>query len=357
MNKLISQFFVLSLLFLASCSSDDDGGSNPEESKGAYDNGILISGEGSGAGTGSISYVSDDLTISENLIYKKVNSTELGVYVQSVAFDDDSAFIIVDNANTITVVDRYTFEYEGEISTGLSTPRFMVVDGDTGYVTNWGDPSNDSDDFIAVVNLNSNAVVETIPVGNGPERIVENNGKLYVSHKGAYSTNNIISVIDTDDDSVEEITVKDNPDELFINSVGDLMVLSEGNTIYDADWNVVGQTAASISTIDTSSNAVVEELVFADGNSPSLMVLDGSTVYFALNNEIYAMNESASNLPSASLLEAEGFMYAFAVDSDRIYATDTSFSDVSKLNIYDLDTQEKLDTKEVALGAAKIYFN
>ena len=90
-NKLTTKLTILSALFLASCTSDDD---SIEEPKGDYENGILISGEGSGASTGSVTFVSEDFVTSENLIYKNINGTELGIYLQSMAFDDTRAFII-----------------------------------------------------------------------------------------------------------------------------------------------------------------------------------------------------------------------------------------------------------------------
>ena len=112
----------------------------------------------------------------------------------------------------------------------------MTVVGDKGYSTNWGSTSVDTDDFVAVIDLNSNAVIQKIPVALGPERIVENDGKLYVSHKGAWSTNNLVSVIDIATENVAEVTVGDNPDELFFDANGILYVLSEGRIIYDEDW-------------------------------------------------------------------------------------------------------------------------
>ncbi|GAB1856574.1 hypothetical protein MHTCC0001_14090 [Flavobacteriaceae bacterium MHTCC 0001] len=352
-NKLVLVCSILSVLFFTACSNDDDSVTQ----KGDYENGILVSGEGSSAGTGSVSFISNDLATSENLIYKKVNNAELGTFLQSIAFDASRAFIVVDNANTVTVVDRFTFENEGEITTDLSTPRYMVVSGDKGYITNWGSTADDTDDFIAVVDLSTYTVEKTISVGNGPERIIEREGKLYVSHKGAFTTNNIISVINITDDNVQEVTVKDNPDELFFDNSGALIVLSEGRTLYDANFNVLGHTLGSISKIDVSSLTVNSEINFADGEHPSLMTLQNSTIYYALGAGIYAMDINATTLPSSPVITAEGFLYGMEVGNNSVYTTNASFTDVSVLNIYDLTTLEKIDSKEVALGASKIYFN
>ncbi|GAA3653831.1 YncE family protein [Flavivirga jejuensis] len=351
-NKLISKVFILSVLFLASCSDDD----SPQLPKGDYENGLLISGEGSGAGTGSVSFVSNDLTTTENLIYKKVNTTELGIYLQSMAFDDDRAFIIVDNANSVTVVDRYTFEEKATITSGLEVPRYMAVVGNKGYVTNWGkgDYTTDiDDDFITVINLDTYTVEEKIDVAIGPERIIENNGKLYVSHKGAFSTNNVVSVIDLSDNSIEEITVGYKPDEIFVNDQGELIVLCGGNE----SWTANGETEASIRKIDVSTNLEISSLTFATGEHPSLLVLDNGALYYDINNEVYMIDENATALPSTSIFEPQGYLYGMEVKDGKAYLLDSSFSDLSELNIYDLTTKDKLDTKSVALGASKIYFN
>jgi len=354
-SKLLSNALILSVLFLTSCSNDDDGIQLP---RGDYENGILISGEGSpSAGTGSITFVSNDLTTTENLIYKKVNNTELGTFLQSIAFDNESAFIVVDNANSITVVDRYTFEEKTIITTDLIAPRYMTIVGDKGYVTNWGSTSDDTDDFIAIVNLNTNVVDDTISIGNGPERIISRGGKLYVSHKGAFSTNNIISVIDIETKNVEAITVKDNPDELFFNSSGSLVVLSEGRTLFDSSFNVTGHTLGSISIIDINTLTVSQEFDFAEGEHPNLMVSDDGNIYYAVGGKVYSIEENATSLSSESIVESQGFLYGMEVKDDRIYLLDASFSDLSELNVYSLGTQDKIDTKAVALGASKIYFN
>ncbi len=353
-SKFLTKLFILSVLFLTACTSDDDG---VAASKGNFENGILVSGEGSGAGTGSISFISDDFETVNQLIYKGVNTAELGTFLQSLAFDAQRAFIVVDNANSVTVVDRFTFESEAVITTDLITPRYMAVAADKGYVTNWGSTSDDADDFIAVIDLNSYTVESTIPVGNGPEQIIAKDGKLYVSHKGAFTTNNIISVIDLVDNSVEEITVKDNPDELFFNSNGDLVVLSQGRTLFDADFNVIGDTLGSISIINVNSLSIDTELVFAEGEHPSLMVLDNNKIYYGLSGEIYEMDENSTTLPSTPVLTAEGFLYGMEVENNNIYTLNASFSDLSTLNVYDLNSKEKVQTIPVALGASKVYFN
>ncbi|WP_299009975.1 YncE family protein [uncultured Tenacibaculum sp.] len=348
-TKLLGLLFLGGILF-TSCSDDP----TPSLPKGDYEDGILISGEGTTAVSGSVSFVSNDLSIVENTIYKKVNNAEFGEYVQSIAFDDDRAYIVADNQNTVTVVDRYTFDKAGTITTGLSTPRYMTVVGNKGYVTNWGATDNDNDDFVAIVDLNSLVVEEKVEVALGPERIIAKDGKLYVSHLGAFGSNNKVVVIDIATKSVvKEITVKDNPDELYLDSLGNLVVLSAGKAAWTGD-----ETIAAISFINTASNEVVSELVFNEGEHPSQMVLEGNDIYYNLGNSIYKTDVNATTLPASELFTTDsGYLYGLGVRNNEVFVLDANFSGNSKLDIYDLSAKTKKDTKEVALGASKIYFN
>lgn len=352
-NKLLTLIALGGILF-TSCSDDN----TPDLPKGDYDNGILISGEGSGASTGSISYVSEDFSTSENLIYKKVNNSEFGTYLQSMAFDKDRAFVVVDNQNTITAVDRFTFEKVGSLTESLETPRYMTVAKNKGYVTNWGLKGA----FVAVYDMNDYSFIRKINIGSGPERILERSGKLYVSHKGGFGTNNIISVINISNDEVVEVEVNDNPDEMFFDNSGNLVVLCEGGVIYDANWNVVGNTLGSVSKIDLSTKKVTN-LNFEEGVHPSLMEYDNGYIYYSIGTKVYKMKASDSTLPSSEYLTVKLFetgyssFYGMEVKNNKFYALSTRFSDVSELKVYNLSDKMIIKTFDAPVGASKIYFN
>lgn len=338
-------------LLITSCSSDDDNSSTPQEPLGDYENGILVSAEG---GPSSVSYISNDFTTVENNIYANVNTESLGVYLQSIGFDGNQAYIISDNVNTINVVNRYTFEKETSISADLYTPRFIGFANGKGYVSNWGDGNDATDDFIAVIDLSTNTVESTIPVGEGPEQIVSNNGNIYVSHKGGYSSNNIITVINTTSDLVSTITVNDVPDEMVITNSGELVVLSEGKAAWTGS-----ETSATISKIDLASNTVTETLTFADGVHPSQMSYDNGEIYYQANNEVFVMSDSSSSLPTTSIIDLGTITtYGMAVKDDKLYVTDVKdYASLGDLIVYDLATNTLENTFSVGVNASKIYFN
>ncbi|WP_442266335.1 YncE family protein [Tenacibaculum sp. ZS6-P6] len=354
-NFIFKTLFLTSVLFLVSCSDDDNV---PDEPKGDYEKGILISGEGSGAGSGSVTFISNDYTTKQGKIYNKVNGADLGTFLQSMTLEGDNAYIIVDNQNTISIVNRYSFQELGKVTEGLSKPRYIVVVGNRGYVTNWGSTSDETDDFIAVVDINTFEFIEKIAVGNGPERIAFKNGKLYVTHKGAFTNNNIVSVINLTNNEVSTITVKDRPDEMFFKSNNELVVLSEGRTLYDSNFNVIGHTQAGIATINLQTNVVTSEIEFSEGVHPSLMDIENGQLYYAISNDVYKVAINTTSPATSKLLTAvDGYFYGMSVKNGKLYALDASFSDISKVNIFDLSSNEKTNTFDAPLGASKIYFN
>ncbi len=350
MKKIIYSIVTLSLLVF-SCTNDDDTFMSAEP-LGAYENGILVIGEG---GPSSVSYVSNDFATTENQVYFNVNDENLGVYLQSLGFNDDKAYIVVD-AGTITVVNRYTFEKLGTISTGLMTPRFIAFNGDTAYVSDWADPFDSTDDYVAVVDLNSNTVTSTIAVTEGPEQVLVNANKLYVSHKGGYNVNNVISVINTSDSTLETITVNDVPDEMFIDNQGHLLVLNAGA---NQSWlSPPVETEASITRINLSDNSIITNLEFPAGQHPSLMTYQNGMAYYILNNQVFGLEDAATVLPTTPMFSIlTGYSYGLSVRENQLFVSDASFTGNSTLLVYDLTTGAETGAFTTGVGASKIYFN
>ena len=183
MKKSNLLFYVAFLaIFISSCSDDND---DPVEPKGDYENGYFVTNEGPFEnGTGTITFVADGGAVSQN-VYKTVNGEDLGNIVNSMYIADDKGDIVVNNSNKVVVVNRFTMEKEDVIvGDEIISPRFFVAGNGPGYLSNWGDPFNTEDDFITVVSLSTNEVLSTIPVGEGPEKMLLVGERVYVCLQG-----------------------------------------------------------------------------------------------------------------------------------------------------------------------------
>ncbi|OUS01894.1 hypothetical protein A9Q86_04390 [Flavobacteriales bacterium 33_180_T64] len=350
-KKLVFIFLSIAFMF-TSCSSDDD--ITPTEPLGDYENGILISHEGNfGQGNASVSFVSYDLMTTENNIFSAVNSSPLGDTAESIAFEGNFAYIVLNISNTIEIVNRYTFESVGTISTGLNNPRYIAFANGKGYVTNWGDGSVTTDDYLAVIDVMTNTLdAQTIAVAEGPERIVANGNTLYVAHKGGFSQNNIISVVDASSNMVlSTITVGDVPNSLKFDSSGNLWVLSEGKPAWTGD-----ETAGQLSKINTSNNAITT-FNFETSEHPEFLAEENGALYYYMSGSVFKMNSEATTLPTTTELTGLNF-YGMTVNNSTLYGVDAvDFTSNGTLSTYDLTSNAIIDSVTLNIIPSEIYFN
>jgi Tfp pilus assembly protein PilP len=348
-------FLTAGIMFMTSCEKDDV--SAPVE-KGDYTNGIFVLNEGNfGSGNSSVTFVDQDLTSSTNNIYKNLNGgASLGDTAQDLAFYGDYAYIVLNVSNTIEVVDRNTFEAVATIDSELNNPRNIAFQEDLAYVTNWGDPSNPDDDYVAVYQTEDFSFINSIAVAEGPEAIVSEAGKLYVAHMGGYNFNNKISVIDVSDNSVEIVQVGDVPNSIEVEN-GYLWVLSGGKPAYAEE-----ETAGQITQIDLASLEVVDRYLLKDKSQhPDHLEIDGNNIYYTIGNNVYTFEKGAARLPEQELFAAEEVtaLYGFAVRDGNIYITSATadFTGDGMLYVYDASTGSLLSELGTGINPNGVYFN
>ncbi len=351
--KKIGILLTLSGLFLTACTNDDDI-STP---LGAYDNGVLILNQGNfGGGNSSISFWSNDFSTFEFNAFSSVNpSVSLGDTAQDLGFYGDKAYIVVNLSNTIQVVNRYTLEHLTTISTGLSNPRYIAFANGNAYVTNWGDANNAEDDYVAVINLTSNSVTSSIPVTEGPERILEYNDKLYIAHMGGYDFGNSISVIQANNNTVSSIEVGDVPNSMALVN-NDLYVLCGGKP----SW-AEPETSGSFVKINLSTNTVTAALPFLLGNHPTNLIFHDNKFYYTVDSNVFSKTIEANTIPTTPIFSttAQGVygVYSFAIANNKIFVGDAAdYNSNGKVYIYSLTgTLENQETVGVIPGG--FYFN
>lgn len=341
-------------LFLASCTNDDDNNAP----LGAYDNGVLILNQGGfGNGNASLSYLSDDLSIFENNSYQSVNpSLILGDTAQDIGFANGNAYIVLNGSNKIEIVNRYTLAHVATISTGLSNPRYIAFANGKGYVTNWGNGGSASDDYVAVINLTNNTISTNIPVAEGPERIIEENNKLYVAHAGGYGFGSTVTVINAATDTVTTtVNVGDVPNSLEEED-GVLYVMCGGKP----SWSGT-ETAGKLTKIRLSNNTVIGSLDFGAGEHPSNLDIEGNSLYYTVDSDIFKMTLSATTLPTTEIFSttSQGVygVYSFRVEDNKVFVGDAvDYSSNGKVYVYSL-AGDVLSSKTVGVIPAGFYFN
>ncbi|MBN9286004.1 MULTISPECIES: DUF5074 domain-containing protein [Flavobacterium] len=356
-NKLLG-LSLLSAVFFASCTDEEIiYKENPAPvSKGAYENGILVMNEGNfGQPNAEVSFISAQYpTLFQNNIFNVVNPTKvLGNTGQSIGFNGDNAYIVLNGDNKIEVVNRYTFVSVATIQTGLQNPRYISFANGKGYVTNWGDAGVATDDYVAVLNLTTNQITGNIAVVEGPEQIITYNNNLYVAHKGGYGFNDKISVINSTSNTVQTtITVGDVPSVIEV-SQDNLYVLCSGKPSWAG-----AETGGKLVKVNLANNTVAQTLDFGATEHPGFMDIENGTIYYMKGKGVYQKDVATATLPTTPTFTSTATtVYGFAAHNNKIYVGDAlNYVDNGKVFVTTM-TGAALNTYTVGVMPNGFYFN
>jgi len=338
-----------------SCNSDDNSDSSVQQ--GEFSNGVWVLNEGGFMhNNASISFISQSGEIQNN-VFETVNGRTLGDVAVSLNFDGNYAYVVVNNSNTIEVVNRFTMESVTTIGGELQNPRYVEFHNGKAYVSNWGDGYNPNDDFIAVIDLSTNSVIEKIPVSEGPDKMVEENNKLYIAHHGGYGYGNSISILDLNSNQITgSISVADVPNGL-IEEDGYLYVLSSGKEAWTQD-----ETLGALQKIDLENNQIVDEFNFAQGQHPSHLQIENDKVYYVIGTNVYR-TETANVEPSNSAFisttsDNVQTLYGFNVANGWIYISDAKdYASNGELYVYALNGNLQSNYPVNGIIPNSVYFN
>lgn len=311
------------LAFLSSCSNNDDV--TPDTGNQEFKNGILIVNEGGfNKSNASVSFLSNDLSVVKNDIFAGSNGgTGLGDVAQSLVVYNNYAFIVMNNSNSIEIVDRYTFKKVGQITAQLAQPRYLTVANNKLYVTNM------AEEKVTVYDAASFAYIKTLTTNFAPELIASNNNYVYVQ-SNAYGSNKVVEVFSL----ANEASVK----------TLEFTYPSSGLTVDKSSGNVYtlhsGDAGTSVSIINGSSNTIEKEQASASLKNAKHAVLDNGYLYFTAGTGIYKTQASLNTLSDTPLFNVEdnsfSTLYGFNVLNGKIFTSDAKgFVANSEVSVYD----------------------
>lgn len=316
----LSNLLLFSLLglMLTSCDPDD-------ETPFTYNSGVLVVNEGPfQTGTGTITYFNQEKdTLLQDIFSITNGGASLGNIVQSLTVIGDEAYIVVNNAGKIVVVDAETFVFKREI-TGFELPRYIVDAGNgKAFVTQWG--SDGLTGAVKVIDLAAGTITNTIATGQGPETMLKDGNTVYVCNSGGFGRDSTIVAIDISSEAItDRDTVGDNPENIIKSQFSGIWVLCRGHS----DWsNPALNTPGSVWPLGADLP------VFYVGNGTSSLVSDAFGNMFFLDN---------GNLVKATLSDrdtlAQSFNYyslGFDAKTNRLYVADAGdFASAGEVKIW-----------------------
>ena len=294
---------------LVACSNDEETPYVPKSvdvTSGVF---VVCSGNMSSSIIGGLTYYDYETKTVTPQAFKSVNGRELGLTANDALVYEDKMYIVVDNENTIEVVDKGNLKSIKQIklkelmADGQGAhPRHIIAQDGKLYVSNYGTSSADwaaytvnGNGSVAVIDAKTYELKATYAVGGYPEGLAIVGNNLYVVNSNYGMGNGTISKINLSTGAETKISGEDimNPvDAVSIN--GSLYYLDSGSYDYNPPY---AQINAGVRKV--TENGEVTKVLDA-----TAMCSDGKKIYvinspYGLNSTSYSVYDVATSSTSA----------------------------------------------------------
>ncbi len=286
--------------------------------------GVFITNEGNFMyGNSSLSFYDKEKKRVYNQVFYARNSAPLGDVAQSISYDGNTLFIVVNNSGLVYGIDPQTAGFKGVIR-GLVSPRniFFVKPGKA-YI---------SDLYarrIWIVNPDSYSISGSINVSDGSktsarhstEKFLRVGGVVFVS---CWSYDRYILIIDPGTDTViDSIQVPLQPRDMVADRFGKVWVLSDGGY----EGSIAGSERPALTRIDPETRTVGQIFRFdkQSGYPSDLAINPGSDTLLFIHNGIRKMAVKSTRLPDNVFIpQGKKLFFSLAIDpaTGEVYAAD-----------------------------------
>lgn len=337
--------------FLASCSKDDN---TTPTAAGTGQYAFVINEGNFTNGTGSVSRINkSNLKDNVDAFGSANGGAVLGSVVESMTVVDTKGYVVVNNSNKIEVVSLPDFKSTATIS-GLNQPRFLtrsVANPSRAYVTEWLGgpyPAPYTAGRISLIDLSSNKVTGTVPVGINPERMALVGGNLYVANSGS----NFLTVIsDASGTATGTIALPASASNVVVDKNNTLWVLCSSDYVSQPAKLLHFGTGATptVQQTFTLPNAAV-------GGGGLRISPDGQQLYYSYNGAEYRMGIADTNLPTTPLIRRD--FYGFDIDpaTGILYGTDALNYSTSGFMLRYQPNGTKIDSVNVQVSPNGVVF-
>ncbi len=311
------RILILIALIISGCNKNE----NPSP-KGKYESGVFVINEGNFSDAdGSLGYYNPATSENIQKVFELENTRPFGGLFQSALIHNDRIYMVDNLGSRIEVADANTLTSEMIISEGLSLPRYISIDGNKGYVSNWGPYAPDYSSpasFIVLFDIETGNILKKIDVNSRPEGLIIDNGKLFVSSL----TTSEITVIDIAIDKITETIATSFGSSNFVSA-------PEGHLWFTT-------TSGTLNELDAINSKVLQTIEIAN--------LEGKFTIDKINQIIYALGTTWA--PDYSFTESS--IIAVELSSPTIYK-----SIYSSRNIYGLGFRD--NSNEIYLANANAF--
>lgn len=341
--KQLGAFLLALALVVASCDPDTPTVNLP------YENGVFITNEGAfSGGTGTVSFYGRSVGSLKNDIFAAENGgAAVGNILQSMTIVGDKAYLMVNNANKVLIINANTFKFQDSVR-GLTLPRYLLdINGAKAYISEWG--AGGVNGSIKVIDLNTKNIVKTIATGKGAGRMLRIGNAVWVVNDGGFDTDSTVAIIDISTETItSKIAVGTAPNSLVQDANGDIWVLAGGA------WG-----AANGKLVQIRGTNVINTYLVPQGAGALTVNTAKTKLYFKTDNAIY--QKELNTIPPSVWVDRPtttanfGSLYGLGIDpkTDNLFVADAkNFASTGTVYIFNANKmlQDSLRTGIIPNG-------
>ena len=282
-----------------------------------------------GQANASLWSLDETLTPIQGPLVWNESTNPMGDVGQSLTLYNHNLYVVMNGSHEVRILNlEGGANHTGDIDLPNTSPRYMAIhpESNRGFVSSW------SLGALLIIDLTSNAVIDTLSLGSLPEQLLIDGNELYVSvpMMSDWSAENKILRIDLSGSSLEVTHTYD-----VIDGPGDMAVIGDQLYVTSIYYNDAWETFSGTSRINLMDHTVtMDDHGYYTNFTADIEILQGS-VYRSFGNSIVPFNDDMSLNTSGALLDVSG-IYAFTIVNDHIIVGSSDFVAPDLLKVFTL---------------------
>ncbi len=277
-------------------------------------------------------------------------SNPLGDVGQSLTLYNHKLYIIMNNSHEIHILDLESgTAHESDIELPGASPRFMAIQRsqERGFVSSWNLGG------LLIIDLNTNAVVDTFLLGGLPEELLIDGDRLFVSMtmNADWSAGNQVHQLDISTAALEITQTYE-----VINGPGSMTLFNNQLYVTSIYYNDIWESFSGTSCINLQDGTVLAVDHGAYSNYSADIDIIGGIPYRTYGDYIVPLNEDLSFNTAGSIGNTAG-IYSFSVQNDKIVIGTSDFVAPDEVLVYSLSGLSLGSFNVGALPGDVLYYN
>lgn len=278
-------------------------------------------------------------------LYATQNGKQLGDTGNDILAYDGKILVAVNVSNYIALLDGYGVEKSRvsfEQYKNLGQVRNIEVQGNTLYATSYGG-------YVSRLSISGNTLTyqDSLRVGDRPEDLALNGGKIYVTLQGANYNDNRVAVVSANFKVEKYIEVMQDPVNIY--SYGNQLFVQGYGAYYNNPWGVIDASSQTYTELGAATKiGVGEQLLYLADSETNWSTYETTTTLFTYNPQTKAIDKSFFKNAPAEI--ASTAIYSISVNpySKQIYVATSDY--VSDGRIYVFDAQGNFERQFTSGG-------